>query len=432
MLCTVSRPFEAHLYKHGYHQASAVNHAPSTPQRPSPTRHTSYTIEERPLHRQKSTSTHQSTPSGATIANVESLGLSVGLPSATLYAPSPVCSLGRGSFTSGAAPPAIPAAYASPPQASSFGPPLPIFHPSVSHQSLTRPPRISGSFSSSATVPMIITPQYSASTWRAVHPGNLPLSLPASRSYPNLRGSYNAHHNRYSRSSVSLTKPHRLSTTTPPDSVTWSSKSGSTGPEGTDGQPSSEENKDLRASAHEIAFSILNGTPIPGTTRQKTWEKSHMRTASAPDAISGAQQLQHLDRMAMGWKPELVQQSVSRGKYALPGTQPTHFKIPRKPVRSASAEFLGRVGIESSQDSNDINLRKELDLNFHRRAKITQDVPVRRLRSAEQMGSLGVADTEKASSQDFRQPVTRILHSDPEGRKKRIVINKPLPKAAAS
>lgn len=294
MLCAVSRPFEAHLYKHGYYQASDIQHTPSISRRPSQTQNILYTTKEQPLRRQISASTHRRTPSGVTIRTIDTLDLSASPPPASLYAPSPVRSLGLGIFTSDDAPPAIPAAYVTPPHASSFEPLPPIFHSSVSHQSLTRPPRLSGSFASSGFVPST-APQYSASTWRAMHPGSPPLMLPASRSHPNLPGSIYSHRTRYSRSSVSLTKPHRLSTTTPTDSVTWSSKSGSTGPEGTDGRTSDEDNTDRKASANETASAILNGTPILGIIQSTIKGKSHKRTTSAPDAMSGAQQCQQRD-----------------------------------------------------------------------------------------------------------------------------------------
>ena len=183
--------------------------------------------------------------------------------------PSPVRSLGLGIFTCDDAPPAIPAAYTISSRISTLLPPPPIFYPSAS---LSRPLRLSAISPSSAFAPSSPEAQYSASAWRAIHP-----KAPApSRSHLPTAAASSFHH-RYSHSSVSLTRPHRLSGT-----PALSSRSDSTGPE----NAMRDETPDTRISPSKITFAV----PRKPLSNAVELEKGQIRTASAPDTSSGAQQ----------------------------------------------------------------------------------------------------------------------------------------------
>ena len=441
VLAVVRRPFEAHLFKHGYEAPTDPFATPAASRDASPVRPDPYGSEKRARGRRRSASTRRND----SVSDVDTLDLSNSPPPPTLHAPSPQRSVGLGIFTSNLAPPPIPAEFVAPPRASSLENLPSLFQPSVSHHSLTLPPRLSGQVSSAGFIPLSVAPQFSASTWRALHPIS-PTSMGlASRSHPHLPSSGYPYRHRFSRSSVSLTRPHRLSTATPAASVAWSSRSGSTGPEGREASTSSEDNKDRRASANEIAFAILNGTPIPGTTRPKTRGKYHMRTASAPDTTTGAQQPLPMDRMAMGWKPQLAGQPTKQTQ-AEPEVQSMPLKLARI-VRSSSAELLSRFSPDSSPDNIDKTPRRELERSIDTRARVMKELPFRRSRSADCVAHAGVDASAGASSSldeaakttisDLPQDVTllknRVLHSEPE-RKRRMtfdeVKNKPLPKIA--
>lgn len=156
----------------------------------------------------------------------------------------------------------------------------------------------------------------------------------------------------YSHSSVSLSRPNRLSSLTPVPHLECSSRSdtlnssGGISEVGESPNSKSSVRMDKRASAAEIVYAINNNTPIPGTTPSP---RKHGRTVSAPDASAGAQQAQGRqgERMAMGWKPTL---SSSKSSTALRTPLPVAFN---KLVRSASAELLGRFGPVASADAQD-------------------------------------------------------------------------------
>ncbi|KAF2827135.1 hypothetical protein CC86DRAFT_406356 [Ophiobolus disseminans] len=431
-LAVVRRPFEAHLFKHGYEPPNDPFATPATSRNPSPERDDPHATEKQMRGRRPSMSTRRND----SVSDVDTIDLSNSPPPPTIHAPSPQRSMGLGIFTSDLAPPPIPPEFVALPRVASLENLPPLFQPSISPHSLTLPPRLSGQVPTSGFIPFSIAPQFSASTWRALHP-NSPTSMGiASRSNPNLPSVGFAYHNRYSRSSISLTKPHRLSTATPSASVAWSSRSGSTGPEGREASTTSEDNKDRRASANDIAFAILNGTPIPGTTRPQTRGKYHVRTASAPDTTAGAQQPLPLDRMAMGWKPQLAGSSTRQDDDLEPETESVPLKLARI-VRSSSAELLSRFSPDSSPDNDDRTPQRELERNIDARVRVMKELPFRRSRSADHVGR---ADTfsgasEEAMSRKFvsKDTKARVLHSEPEWKRRMTfdeVKNKPLPKIA--
>jgi hypothetical protein len=374
-------------------------------------------------------------------SDVETLDLSHSPPPPTIHSPSPQRSVGLGIFTSNYAPPPIPPEYMNPLLGSSVETLPPFFHPYASHRGLTRPPRLSGYVSTSGFVPLSIAPQYSASTWRALHPISPSSLRPTSRSQPHLPTAGFSHRSRFSRSSVSLTRPHRISTATPNGSVAWSSRSGSSGPEGR-GTPASGD-EDRRAPANEIAYAILNGTPIPGTTRPQTRGKGHKRTASAPDATAQAEEALKRDRMAMGWKPHLISPTPDPEEQSPLEFLSMSTKLARI-VRSSSAELLSRFSPDSSVDNDDIAPALEVERNSDLRPRIMKELPFRRSRSAGPVthpdvsagaGSSIVDEAAKAMVKGMPEDLvkTRHLHSEPERRRKtwfEEAKNKPLPKIA--
>lgn len=428
------RPFEAHLLKHGYQQSADPNATPSASREVSPA------SEKPPRGRRRSASTQRSIHSNFSGTDIETLDLNSSPVSSTIHAPSPLRSIGLGIFTSDCTPPPIPSTYIAPPRTTSLGTPSPVFDPSIYHQSLSRPPRISGLAPTSGLAPA----QFSASAWRALHPTSPPFKRPASRSNPPLPAPGFLYNSRYSRSSVSLTRPRRLSTATPVGSVAWSTRSGSTGPEGRD-SPFSGDHVERRATDGEIAYAIMNGLPIPGTT----WPGSKAgstRTASPLNTTSGAESQATVDRKARGWKPHLPDQHAGPTPETQrpPATEPV---APFKLVQSASAHFLSRFSPDTSPDDDTKTPRDELERNIAWRTHSTNALPYRRSRSVEIMrhsSASAASPAEAAASMRFRMPQDlrtqgnwpAHAEADMERRGKMTmaafnqVKNKPLPKIA--
>ncbi|KAH7071521.1 hypothetical protein BKA63DRAFT_74302 [Paraphoma chrysanthemicola] len=441
VLAIVRRPFEAHLFKHGYQPPVDPFATPIASRDTSPVRNTS---EKRLRDARRSTSTRR-TPS--IISDMTSLDLSDSPTPPIIHAPSPRRSVGLGIFTSELAPPPIPAEWA--PRVSSVGALPPVSHASASHPSLTLPPRLSGALPSSAFIPMSVAPQFSASTWRALYPTDPPSRNLASRSQPHRPHTAFSYRSRYSRSSVSLTRPRRLSSATPAGSVDWTSRSGSTGLDGRDTASiaSGDDKADSRASAQDVAFATMNGTPISGTTRPKMRGQEHARTTSEADATLGAEQPPQVDRMAMGWKPQLTSQVTMSDDQDLLTVPATVTRI----VKSSSADLLSRFSPDSSPDNNDKTPRRELDRNIDMRARVMKELPFRRSRSDSYMSqadaTAGATSVEEAAAamvrnmpqdlkllnvpQEVQGAQGRVLHSE-VARKKSYdeVKNKPLPKIA--
>ncbi|KAJ4411437.1 hypothetical protein N0V91_001221 [Didymella pomorum] len=172
---------------------------------------------------------------------------------------------------------------------------------------------------------------------------------------------------RYSRSSVSLSRPHRLSSVTPVTHLECSSRSDtlnssggiSEAGESPISKAGSGISQEKRASAAEIVYAIINNTPIPSTSPNP---RKHLRTVSAPNTSPGAQQKRAAsnERMAIGWKPTL---SNSKSSIALRKPLPIALN---KLVRSASAELLGRFGPVASADAVDKMAEMKWKKDFER------------------------------------------------------------------
>lgn len=354
LMAAVRRPFEAHLFAYG-HRQSTPEPSPATSRRPSEdhaaTEKLVPDIGIFTYNRTRSTSTF-------TNADVETLDLN-----ASSRPPSISDSLSRdqiGIFTSPFAPPPLPPAF----MVSIETPPPSQYQtldPFAHRRRLSLTPRTDALLAPAAYAPHSIPIEYSASAQRAVYPDTAApyRSLSSSRSQPHLRSMSNfSNRHRYSRSSVSLSRPYRLSSITRVPHLECSSRSdtliSSGGISETGESPNSKADsgisKEKRASAAEIAYAIHNNTPIPGTSPSS---RKHWRTVSAPDARAEAQQSVQQrkgggERMAMGWKPIL---STSKSSVALRKPLPVAFN---NLVRSASAELLGRFGPVANADAQDM------------------------------------------------------------------------------
>jgi hypothetical protein len=253
--------------------------------------------------------------------------------SSTVFAP--VRSSESDVFTSHHAPPPIPSAYLASYRNSSLDSSAPVFRPSTNNGLLTRPPRLSSSSDNIEYVPLFTQAQYSASAWRAVHPDGEKHFLPSLQPRPSTRGLEFSYQSRYSRSSISLTRPTRLSS--------WSSisQSGSTGSESRDGPFSVGTDEGNRASPREIAYAIMNGTPIPGTERVKSSNRHHTRRASAPNHTASAQQ-----------KSDAEFDAVITRK-----------PVPVRRLRSADRARTSNA-FTSAQAANDMTTRRPRDLQY--------------------------------------------------------------------
>ncbi|KAF2024378.1 hypothetical protein EK21DRAFT_104688 [Setomelanomma holmii] len=357
VLAVIRRPFEANLFRHGFQPPVNPFATPCVSRDTSPLRNAS----ERRLRGSRRSAFTRRSPS--IVSDVTTLDLSNSPPPPMIHAPT-----------------------------SSLDKLPPVFRASASHPALTLPPRLAGAVSLTGIIPLFVAPQFSASTWKALRPSTF------------------SYHGRYSRSSVSLTRPHRLSTTTPAGSVDWTSQSGSTGPEGRDTPGSEEDNADRRASAQDTAFATLNGLPVPGTTRPKTRGNQHSRTASAPDATLGAEEPPQTDRMAMGWKPQLVGQRATAEEEAEIEAPPAPTKLPRI-VRSSSADLLSRFSPDTSPDNDDKTPRRELEYNIDAHARVMKELPFRRSRSDSYLGNSDADATVGASS--FEQAAAAMVGNMP-------------------
>lgn len=402
----VHRPFEAHLWScQLMPPAPSPNVTPSASRNTSPSRSASGVSYQR-HGRGISFSTHRSTLSNASNTDVVSFEPRSSVAPGGIVSPAPIRSLGLNIFTSKAQPPPLPAAHTIPSRAPSAEPPS-IFQPSLSSSHLPLPPRLSAVRSSAGFVPIPIPAQYAKSSWRAVHPSaRSPLGPSTSRSYSSLALAASSqslpYRARYSRSSVSLTRPHRLSTATPTGSVDWSFRSGSVSPEKRRGSPNSDEEEHSIASAGEIAFATLNGTSIPGMG--STRPAQHARHVSAPDAMAGAS------------APRLY------GKTS---------KVPPTEQMEAQGMKATRVSLRRL----DVNPALELKADTSSRSSSEKSRQVRKVRSED------VIRRQVPVKAVGPGMATRVLHSESAGKRGHRTMwgrrsfeevkNKPLPKIAA-
>ncbi|KAL6702623.1 hypothetical protein ACN47E_001292 [Coniothyrium glycines] len=434
-LNTVRRPFEAHIYHFGSRRARGHWFEPLN----TDDLLISPGTMEKKSHDRTSTSTSRTIASDMSNFDVRT---SVEAPLSTMHAPSPMRSIGMGIFTSSMTPPPIPPAYIASRRAASDETLPHVFHPALAHVHLTRPPRLSGLAGASSSVPLSKPAQYSASAWRAVHPAKPPQLRPSSRSHPQLRGVAYSSRERVSRSSLSLTRPQRLSTASPVECTTPSSRSESAELDAV------EDSLERRASPGEIAHAILYGTTIPGTDASPlpAWN-THTRTSSAPDATSGAQQVNSQSRMARGWKPQLPsygsEQSASSQELNL--TKPVY--VPLKSAQltpSRSLGFLSRFSPDTSPDEDEKKPQVQWERQFEALSVKRKPVPARRSWSVEstrdEKSTPAAADPAQAAARMLsRMPRDVRLHKRGLSREEverktkaqyEDIKNKPLPRIA--
>ena len=263
VLAVVNRPFEAHLFKHGHQKPANAWHPPLSSNGSSITGDRLCTC-EKDACRRHATPTRRSSSSNPMEQSRSS-------------------SSGSRVFTSRHAPPPIPFNFMALYRNSSFDTLPSALHPSANRGVLNRPPLSSNSASKCDSGPLFTQARYSASTWRAIHPESSDLTLNASRPRPYSRDLDLRHNIRYSHSSMSLTRPSRLS------SLSTVSRSGSNGSNSRDHTFGVPDHGEI-ASPDEIAYAITKGTPIPGTERIRGVDRHHIRTASAPHYTSSPHQ----------------------------------------------------------------------------------------------------------------------------------------------
>lgn len=332
VLATVRRPFEAHIFKHGFQR---FHHSFPDSHKSSPMRRTSIASEKIPLGSGPSVSTFRTFEYNLSDACVDTIDWNYRLPDSTIHTPSPVRSLGLGIFTSDSLPPPIPSAYATQSPLQPVGTFSHLPYSLASQHSLTRPPRLSGRSRSSSIASSIVPAEFSASTIRAVHPPQSSIGL-VSRSHQHLPGVGSAHRKQYARSTISLTRPRRLSSVTPAGSVGWSSRSGSIGSDRLYSLSSTEGGAVCNKSVPEIANTAQHSA---GRTESSTTSLGKtVRSCSAPasDAPGGADHPSQPSRMAMGWKPQLADQTNLRAQSKAEFESNKPFRL----RRSTSAGFL--------------------------------------------------------------------------------------------
>jgi hypothetical protein len=457
MLAIVRRPFEAHLLKYRYKGTTNLLATPSLSHRPSPSRSVSLSSVNSRDH--ASASIHRSTLSAHSIADVETTDLDSASPPSIIHAPSPVHPIGLGILRSSDRLPQIPTAFLQLKRTHSLETLPQMFYPTKYSTHLPLPPRMSTLIAPSRIAPHNNPVQYSASAWKAVHP-TLPMpTMPsplghatstsrpvssASRSnihlpYNGSTHSFNFYRSGYSRSSVSLTRPNRLSTVSPPQpagSVSWSDSSVSTGPdEGRrsgsldkrDGSPIAGATDRMSESEEEMvqAYRILASAAQPRGPKA-----GHVRHASAPDSTGGASHsYTYSGRKAKGWKPRL------KGQGQAVGGTPLKSQI----VRSSSAELLGKASLDSSVSGGASESLSEvfedaLRVRWSVVIDVKQQTPVRKTRSESPLRPSDIPEDLEAGT--VRERTTTVSRTPQTPMMKRRMLfeevkNKPLPMITA-
>jgi len=250
-------------------------------------------------------------------------------------------------FTSHHAPPPIPSAFMASYRKSSFDTLPSASQPSANRGALNRPPLSSRSASKCDSGPLFTQARYSASTWRAIHPEGSDFTLNASRPRPYSRDLDLRHSIRYSHSSMSLTRPSRLSSLS---TVSRSGSNDSNSRNHTFGVPDHGE----IASPDEIAFAITKGTHIPGTEHVRGLGRHHIRTVSAPDHTSPSQKKTGFvfDAIVVTRKPVPVRRLRSADRVRASSTS-----------NSEAERYMVSVGLGNFQHPNDRSEYTELGMS---------------------------------------------------------------------
>ncbi|KAF2626683.1 hypothetical protein BU25DRAFT_92736 [Macroventuria anomochaeta] len=227
MMAAVRRPFEAHLFACGQRQ-------PNNSELTSPASRglsedhaaTGKLVPESGM----SAYNHQRSTSTFTNADVDTLGLNASSrPASIVQSPSPTRDR-VGVFTSLFAPLPLPPAFMISVESPSLQSQSPASDPFADGRRLSLTPCTDALLTSAAYVPYSIPIKFSASAQRAVYPDAAApyRSISTSRSqphpHPRSMSSFSNRHC-YARSSVSLSRPHRLSSLTPVPHLECSSRS---------------------------------------------------------------------------------------------------------------------------------------------------------------------------------------------------------------
>lgn len=303
-MAAVRRPFEAHLFACGQRRSTNPNNIPPASRRPSGDR---AGTEKWAPESNMPAYNHATSTYTFTNADVETLDLNASRPNSVIQPPSPKRDqAGLGIFTSSFAPSPLLPAFMVSADSPSVQCQSSASYPFAHRRRLSLTPRTDALLAPAAYVPYSIPIEFSASAQRAVHPDT---SAPY-RPQPYLRSmSIFSNYHRYSQSSISLTRPPRLSSLTPISHLECSSGSStlrsSKGISEMDESPNSKSSNpsDKRPSAAGIVYTTVNTTPFFGATKANP--RNHWRTFSTPNVMSSAQKTASGERMAMGWKPNL-------------------------------------------------------------------------------------------------------------------------------
>ncbi|USP72999.1 hypothetical protein yc1106_00273 [Curvularia clavata] len=335
ILANVSRPFEAHLFNHGYQSSIEVYSQPYAPEM-SHSEIASHDFRAHLESQRRSRSSYE-----VNVSNLSNVGVNRIIPdnrSSLSSPPGPftVQSPETGVFTSKHAPPPIPAAYITPRRNS-----LPGNFPSASQplnghntvDNTSRSPEADVNKRQSLPAP------FSPSTWQAVHPNPESLAL-VSHSRSDVANARISYQNPYSRSSISLTRPKRLSYTSAAPSV-------SSRTEHTDSD--SQDESSSRANSSEIARAISKAIPMPMATHPSN-RRGNIQLVTSFDNMSRARKSYHIPHMtASTAQPDHDgpddKYEISTRRYESHETPPNSH---RNYVRSTSPGFLSLFSPDSS------------------------------------------------------------------------------------
>jgi hypothetical protein len=321
ILAGVSRPFEAHLFNHGYEPPIEVYSKPYTPGPPDSDTG-SYHYQEYLEHQWQPKSLHEIDVSHSSDENLNTPSPDYTPPPSIMSPPCTVYSPGRGVFTSHHMPPPIPAEYIVP-RRNSFSGAFPTARQphkyQKSHAGSSRS-FVSGVAPGSSR--QSLPAHLSRSTWHAVHPNPASLALVA-HSRPDVSSARFSYQSPYFRSSISLTRPRRLS---------YYSAAPSLSSQTEHSDSDSQDGSFSRANSSEIARAFPQGmhtaTPLHPNSRTR-----NIRITTTLDARSDAQRT--YNRMSAPLPSYPDQAFLSK-------------ETDRNYIRSASPGFLSFFSPDSS------------------------------------------------------------------------------------
>lgn len=428
ILAKVSRPFEAHLFSHGYQSSTEAYSQPYAPEMS----HSETAAHHLGAHLESQRRLRSSYE--VNVSNLSRVGVNRTVPEnhSSLSSPSgpfTVQSPGTGVFTSQHAPPPIPAVYVTQRRNS-----LPGTFPSTSpppngHNTAVNTSKCPESgFGKRQSLPAPFSP----STWHVVHPNPESLAL-VTHSRSNVPNAQLSYQNPYSRSSISLTRPKRLSYTSAAPSV-------SSRTEHTDSD--SQDESFSRANSSEIARAFSKAIPMPMATHPSN-RHGNIHLVTSFDNKSSARQSYHAP-YTMAASATQTDHDEFDDEYDIPRRRYEGAETPlnshRNYVRSTSPGFLSLFSPDSSptEDKRPHSLLKEPSTNRIPRKPVPppRGPSPSKLMAAEAAAAMLINMPDDLPIPEHRTRLPRRLPSTKRAqalRKPRVyeqVKNKPLPRIA--